>query len=441
MCAPGQVTQAELKAMCMQACQAKVALGQECKVCGSATGQIVLVSRHETPLCCGTSPGDPPVPFLKNIGGDVVTTLDGDIEMNVANESATTSTNATPVSYALSNCSGSVCDITFTSIVAEPANFQLGGHSFSEVFIENAHPFSGRIDLTSSLFVVPAGAMTLYTYFVHDDKLNSMDMTNSEPIVGFASTSANAFRFTGSASGEIDDTAVSITLSLNGTFENKGPPIAQVSPTQTVECTSPAGARVQLDASGSTDPDGDALRYFWYEANDQIADGVTPSIDLSLGVHDITLTALDAHAESRASTQITVTDTTGPALVASASPTCLWPPNQKLVRLALGSAIVASTADSCDGAPGSVYIANVTSNDPTATADDIRFGPTATCLRAERSGSSAGRQYTITLSSVDATGNVGSTNVVVEVPRNYGPGCSNFDRSLVHSDTDPACNF
>jgi len=439
MCAPGIATQEELRAMCLQACQAKVVAGQGCKVCGSSTGQIIKVERQGEGLCCGGNPQDPTAPFLKYLNGDIVTTLDGDIQMVVGDESATTSTTSARATYQLSNCSAGVCDITFWSVITEVADFQLAGRSFSNVLVESSHPFTGRIDLASSLFVVPAGAMTFYSYFVYNGTLNSMDMNNAEALVGFASPSDNAFRFVGTVSGEIDKTTVTVNITLDGTYENKGPPDAVVTPqSQTVECTSPEGATIQLDATGSTDPDGDALRFFWYESNDQIAVGATPSVDLSIGAHDITLTALDGFAESRASTLVTVIDSTGPSITAEA-PTCMWPPNHKMVRLAIGSEIIASSLDTCDGAPGSVYISDVSTDDPTASPDDIAFGAAAVCLRAERPNNAA-RTYTITLSSVDVTGNVGSTDVVIQVPASNVGKCST-DKRLVRTDDDPACRF
>lgn len=441
MCAPGIATQEELHAMCLQACQLAVAgTGQECKVCGSSPdGNIIRVERMSEGLCCGGNPSDPPVPFLKRIDGKVITSLDGDIEMLIGDSSASTTTSGASASYELSNCVDSVCDITFTSIATDVADFQLSGHSFTNVMIESAHAFTGRLDLTSSLFIVPAGAMTFYSYFGYNGHLNSMDMNNAEAVVGFASTSANAFRFVGTVTGDIDGTNVTVNITLDGTYVNKGGPVPLITPsTQTVECTGPTGAAVHLDATASTDPDGDVIRFFWFEAHDQIADGPSADVNLALGVHDITVTALDPYTESRASTQVTVVDTTGPAISVDA-PTCLWPPNHKMVRLALGSEILASSIDSCDARPGSVYISSVTTDDPAATNDDIAFGSSAVCLRAERADNSP-REYTVTVSTVDSAGNIGSTDVVIEVPTSNVGNCSN-DRSLMRADDDADCSF
>jgi hypothetical protein len=360
--------------------------------------------------------------------------------MHVADTSTTTTTTGARATYEVSNCdTAGVCDITFWSVVAEVADFQLAGHSFTSPLIESAHPFKGRIDLSSSLFVVPSGAMTFYSYFGYGGKLNSADMNNPEAVVGFASPANNAFRFVGSLTGELEDTTVTVNLVLDGTYLNKGPPNVVATPqSQTVECTSSSGATVQLDATSSTDPDDDVLRFYWFESDERIAEGATAAVALSLGAHDITLTALDGYAESRASTLVTVVDTTGPSITANA-PSCIWPPNHKLVRLALGSEITATSLDTCDGAPGSVYISSVTTDDPTATPDDIAFGASGVCLRAERPNNTP-RMYTITLSSVDAAGNVGSTDVVVEVPTNNNGKCST-DKRLIRADDDPGCQF
>jgi hypothetical protein len=110
-----------------------------------------------------------------------------------------------------------------------------------------------------------------------------------------------------------------------------------------------------------------------------------------------------------------------------------------LVRLALGSEILATSQDSCETGTSAVYISNVTTDDPTATTDDIAFGSSAVCLRAERSDNTE-RSYTITLSSVDAAGNIASTDVVVHVPTSNVGKCST-DQTLRRTDEDPGCNF
>jgi hypothetical protein len=71
------------------------------------------------------------------------------------------------------------------------------------------------------------------------------------------------------------------------------PPIADAGDNQTVEETSPAGADVVLDGSGSSDPDGDVLTYEWIGPFGT-ASGIAPTVSFPLvGVHHITLTVTD----------------------------------------------------------------------------------------------------------------------------------------------------
>jgi len=106
----------------------------------------------------------------------------------------------------------------------------------------------------------------------------------------------------------------------------------------------------------------------------------------------------------------------GPEIVASsASPAMLWPPNHKMVRVAVS----VTARDQCGPTP-QCRIASVVSNEPvdgtgdgdTAPDWSITGGLTVN-LRAERSGRGQGRVYGIGLTCSDASGR--STAGVVEV--------------------------
>ena len=95
-------------------------------------------------------------------------------------------------------------------------------------------------------------------------------------------------------------------------------PTADAGPDQTVEVTSVAGADLMLDGSGSSDPDNDELTYVWSWPNGGAASGIGPTIVLPLGTHTITLQVDDGLAAHEDSVQITVADTTAPAITAPA---------------------------------------------------------------------------------------------------------------------------
>lgn len=212
------------------------------------------------------------------------------------------------------------------------------------------------------------------------------------------------------------------------------PPIADAGEDQTVEC--PA-CEVQLDGSGSSDPDGDALTYTW-SGPFGTASGVDPTVHLPIGVHLITLAVDDGNGETDSdSLVVTVEDTTAPELTVSGTPTVLWPPNHKYHTINIGD-YIESVSDACDTNVDltGVVITRVTSDEPEDqvgsnngkgrnggggdgnTTDDIVIaGDGLTVdLRAERLGGGNGRVYTVYVGVADSSGNTSETSFQVHVP-------------------------
>ena len=187
--------------------------------------------------------------------------------------------------------------------------------------------------------------------------------------------------------------------------------------TPTLECTSPAGAVVPkligsvadncgIQSTGCTPPEGSTF---------------------PLGNDPFTCTAKDTagNTGSCAST-VKVVDTTPPVIKSvAAQPNILWAPNHTMVPVS----ITTTVTDVCDASP-KCKIVSVTSNEPilgpgsgNTTPDWVvtEPGPAATStplallLRAERTGLSTGRVYTVNVSCSDASGNTtpGSTTVSV----------------------------
>ena len=99
------------------------------------------------------------------------------------------------------------------------------------------------------------------------------------------------------------------------------PPVANAGPDQTVEDQNGDGTQaVTLDGSASSDADG-TITYSWQENNAEIATGVQPTVNLSVGSHTITLTVTDDDGET-ASDQvlITVNEPANQAPIANAGP-------------------------------------------------------------------------------------------------------------------------
>ena len=93
-----------------------------------------------------------------------------------------------------------------------------------------------------------------------------------------------------------DDSATAfdtVVITVEGGVTNQ-PPIANAGPDQTVTDTDNSGSEaVTLNGAGSTDSDGTVVSYIWNESGSQIATGVNPSVDLSVGTHNITLIVTD----------------------------------------------------------------------------------------------------------------------------------------------------
>lgn len=246
-----------------------------------------------------------------------------------------------------------------------------------------------------------------------------------------------------------------LVLGLSGRIRNL-PPLANAGADKTIECTAAAGSPATLSASGSTDPDGptDIGSFSWsiVDPNGRAttASGKDITVSLPLGTSQASVTVTDRSGLSDvASVALNVLDTTPPTISsASIKPGCLYPPNHKMHLFRLGTEIQAQVADTCSTTLPSLKITNVTSNQPSdatgdgSTANDIRFGSGAVCVRSERRGNDkTPRTYNITLEAVDAQGNKSSTVVTILVPHDQSPDERCKDTSVAPdvADDDPAC--
>lgn len=87
------------------------------------------------------------------------------------------------------------------------------------------------------------------------------------------------------------------------------PPLANAGPDQNVESDGPGGTLVQLNGSGSSDPDGDVLTYLWKdETGNTVGNTAVVQLTLSIGTHTFTLTVTDPGGlTSTAFTHVSVT--------------------------------------------------------------------------------------------------------------------------------------
>ncbi|MDM8554455.1 leucine-rich repeat domain-containing protein [Desulfococcaceae bacterium HSG7] len=187
-----------------------------------------------------------------------------------------------------------------------------------------------------------------------------------------------------------------------------------------------------------SDYDGDSLTYEWLEGQEVLFSGSVQTVnggdpvnlpehlsdDLDFGNHTLTLRIDDSVNDPiSADISVEIVDTTAPTLVPIPSKTILWPPNHKMVDIA----IEANASDN-SGGPATLT-ARVTSNEPDDGPGDGNKSPDWTepvideetgiiylSLRSERSGNGDGRVYTITITAADEFQNESQTQVEIIVP-------------------------
>lgn len=207
-----------------------------------------------------------------------------------------------------------------------------------------------------------------------------------------------------------------------GAFEREvvnGPPLADAGDDVNVPSEG-ALTYVQLDGSGSADPDGDDLSFAWFLNGAQVASEETPMVGLPNGSHTLTLRVTDpSGAFSEDSVQVTVTaaDNSAPKIRHVFSwPSILFPANgtMRMVRICY------TVKDKTDPNP-TVWL-TVESNQADSglgqgdkPGDFEVVSKSAVRLRAEQFGKK--RVYTIFIHAKDRDGNVTVRKVKVRVPK------------------------
>jgi hypothetical protein len=431
-----------------------------------ACDQVTTCGRPPGPVVCGPPagfdpPGSPGV-LASRLNRQSTLTIDPsqsifNLQVNLAGDAGPPQANVSPpvhgklITYGFPNDDGTAdvqidldATIEDTSFTVQDVNANLtamtaaGGTATTAVHLDSSgfgtiqpHVFKVTLDVTQNgsptrLSVDNSNSVSLSIDFAHKTFLiPSIFFDNGSGITG--------------------------NFSLSGTITNQ-PPHARASVDQVLECTSPQGAPATLDATASTDPDGDFTFFTWLNGTGLDPDEVfahtkTTSVESPLGSTLYTVQVGDtAFQSSLASTTVTVRDTTPPSLTVSAQPGCLWAPNHKMVLYQLGTTLPYSASDVCDANP-TVAIESVASNQADLGGGqgdftpDIVFGKTHVCLRSEREGStSADRTYTVVVSARDASGNTTTKNVVVTVPHDEASaGCPVIDKGRVVDANDPRC--
>jgi hypothetical protein len=174
------------------------------------------------------------------------------------------------------------------------------------------------------------------------------------------------------------------------------------------DVTVSAGSNCTASASinnGSYDPNADPITL-----------AQSPAGPYPLGTTAVTLTVTDSKGLSnQCPGTVTVADKTPPTIISpSASPSTLWPPNHKMVNVAVNY----NATDNC-GQPA-CQISSVTSNEPISSSDYAIVDAHHVELSADRLGSGHGRIYTVTIACTDTSGNSSTQTVKVTVPHDQG---------------------
>ena len=189
--------------------------------------------------------------------------------------------------------------------------------------------------------------------------------------------------------------------------DNQPPILSNVPAAITVEQTALAGTPVTVPLPTATD-------------NCAVVTVVSdaPAV-FPLGTTTVTFTAKDGSGNvATATTTVTVVDTTPPVINALvATPNSLWPPNHRMVAVA----VTVDVTDICDLTP-TCTIVSVASNEPingpgdgNTDPDWLITGDLTVQLRAERAGPGSGRVYEITVRCTDDSGNSSQKVVAVTV--------------------------
>jgi hypothetical protein len=212
------------------------------------------------------------------------------------------------------------------------------------------------------------------------------------------------------------------TLDVQGEIELDGiavnqPPAPDAGPDQTVECTSPAGAGVTLDGSGTTDADANLAFVVWRRGAPDGAQLAAPSTNpvlqtqQALGQESYFLQAVDDRfAADHDGVQVSVADTTAPSIACNA-PSTIYPSDVPEKRNE-GISFTATADDGCTGI-SALAIQDFTCTKPAS----CRVGFDGATLTIYDSGG-IGDTIRWNVAAVDGAGNESITTCGLNVVKN-----------------------
>lgn len=231
--------------------------------------------------------------------------------------------------------------------------------------------------------------------------------------------------------GQIDSSDLQILLSLCGLacsrVADSTPPVttASASPNPNDNGWNNTNVTISLNSTDN-EPGGTGVKQIqWSVAGAQVGSstvpGSTTTVTISAeGTTVLTYFGTDSAGNIETAKSITVKiDRTPPVITASANPPVLWPPNAKMVNVAV-SGMMADTLSGVNSSTAAFAVKDayglVQPSGPVNVTANGTYSFTIS-LEARRDGQDMnGRLYTITVNAKDNAGNAGSATTTVIVP-------------------------
>ncbi len=268
----------------------------------------------------------------------------------------------------------------------------------------------------------PTGAVVTYTVTVTDP-------VDPSPVLACTPASGSTFAL---GATTVNCTATNVLgLSATGSFtvtvtgSAGGSPVIVVPANMIVQATKAAGAVVTYTASAKDASTGAPV---------PVTCAPPSGATFPIGTTTVACTATGGGKTATASFKITVNHSVPVCTADYASPSSLWPPNHKLVAIAI------SGVTNADGGAITYSITSIFQDEPTSglgdgdtPIDGFGVGTSQASVRAERSGTGNGRVYHIRYTAT-TTGGSCSGEVTVGVPHDQS-GAKAIDGGALYDST------